>query len=234
MRRGASAAARRRSTGGAVTPGAFRANFTLDNGITTTSTSVAGTIPGTVVAGDVALVEIQIAGIVNAVTAAPSGWTLLSGPNSDTASQSWLYAKQLVSGDVGAAVSWSTSANGRSIGHGAVYSGVTLTGRVLAVLVQDALTTSITVPTVASVPAGSVVHVGFGRVRGTTPAEVTVPGGYTQGASERSASAFASGTALSAEAAYRVASTAGSYGGETASTDLNSRGTTYAVALPPA
>lgn len=198
------------------------------------STSI--TIPAGAAIGDVALAVVQVTNTVT-VSAAPSGWTLQSGPITDGTDNTWLYSKTLVSGDPGTSVTWTFSSTTRPIIEMTVFTGVIDTGIQVATPNTDSSATStLTVPTLASVPAGAAVVALFGRARsGTsgTPADVTVTSPYSQGANERASTAFSAGRNSCAEVAYQIAASAGSYGGESLSiTGGTSIGTTFLVALP--
>lgn len=216
---------------------AFRANALGNDGITANTTTCAVTIPAGAAVGDVALVVLENNASATTITTAPSGWTLKSGPDDNTASNSWLYSKTIASGEPGSTVTWTFSATTRPVATMTVFSGATETGMTVATPNTDTTSvSSLTVPTIASVPAGAAVVALFGRNRTATsgtPADVTVASPYSQGGTDRAASAFAAGTNASTEVAYQLAASAGSYGGESLSiTGGTSRGTTYLVSLP--
>jgi hypothetical protein len=218
-------------------PAALRANVPANNGQSATATTVVFVIPaGAATNGsDYAVVVLETVSSTALVSSAPAGWTLLSGPDRNaTSGSSWAYGKAIGPGEPGTTVTWTLDAANRCVGELSDYSGVTATGVVIAKVTEDLATSSPVLPSIASVPAGAVVHAAFDRIRGIPATDITAPTGYSQGASSRSATAYGTGSDLSIEVAYKIVSTTGTYGGEAASAPDTSRGFKYLVVIPQA
>lgn len=236
LARGVIASSRRRGGGGGTPPPggvAYRASATGNSGQTATGTSVPIIIPATAVAGDVASVVLVSTGGTATVTT-PTGWTLVSGPDrSGTNVSAWLYEKTIASGEPGSTVTFTLSTTVWTNAVMDVFFGATLTGRLFGALIETTSNAFATLPTVASVPAGSAVSGLYARrsAASTTP-DVTPPANYK--GTVRAASANTGTNNVSTEGSYQIATTAGSYGGETATVNQNSLGINYLIVFPPA
>lgn len=211
---------------------AFVAAAVGGNGQSAAVTNVNITIPATAAAGNVAVLTVETS-FASATVVTPTGWTKQSGPDATTTTAfSYFFTKTLVSGDVGAVLNVSQgSSSSRLLASMRVYSGVTETGLVFAANVNEASTSSPALPSLASVPAGAALDGCFTRRRGGTPATtVTVPSGYT--AAGAAATNFGAVPEISVQGCYKIATSAGTYGGETGSGSSASIGTNYLVALP--
>lgn len=237
MRRGVYHASRRRT----VAAAAFRADAVGGDGQTTQSSSWSITVPssgtgGTVVAGDIALLGLTIAGQTTLTT--PSGWTITAGSPDDisTTTRTWFLYKVLTAPDIGASVSLSFGASTRCTSQMNVYSGVTITGMQSAGLVDAATgTTTTNIASLSSVASGSIVHGWTGARSSTAAPAFTPPAGYTQGTNNHSASNYGAGNiGVSAESYYKIAPSAGSYGGESGSETPASQLVHYMVELKAA
>jgi hypothetical protein len=67
------------------------------------------TVPGTWSAGDLAFALVHT--YTRTVSTPPSGWTALNSPQNSGSVNTYLYYKQLVSGDIGATADWTLNAN---------------------------------------------------------------------------------------------------------------------------
>lgn len=209
---------------------AYRVDATAGDGQSATASSLALTIPASVAAGDVAYIAIGANSTSTTVTT-PTGWTLKSGPDaSGTVINCYLYERVLTAGDAGATVTLTLSVAQKAAAELVVISGGTTTGLVWGKNVDAGGATSVTVPTLAGVPAGALMVALFPRRNAAPPApDVALPAGYTAGS--RAANAHASGAQNSIEADWRSISSAGTYGGESAAV-ASSAGTAYAIAVP--
>lgn len=204
-----------------------------DAGSSATSTTHTVIIPSAAAANDVAILA---TGNINqaATVATPTGWTLLSGPDdSGTIARSYLLVKPLVAGEPGSTLTLTYSGNTRNMELMEVWRNATVAGLQFAYFAQAA-TTSGTLATIASVPAGAALTgLMFMRQSSTTAATLTtVPTGYTAGAS--GATAYASTPQLSVQSFYQTAASAGSYGGDSLPVSASANGFNYLVALPDA
>jgi alkaline phosphatase D len=200
-------------------------------GQTTTVASLDFPLPAGVVAGDVALVCVQVALGTGQFTT-PTGWTLMSGPDRiSTNVTSQLFVKTLVSGDAGATVTFAFDGGARRMsGTLVVLADVTATGLTVGVQIDSATVDSAVLPTLTGVAAGSAL-VAFSnrRVGSTTVPNVVWPAEYTPLA--EAPTAYTSTPQLNSEAAFQLATAGGSYNG-TATLDRSSIGSQYLVALP--
>lgn len=210
---------------------AFRASAVGGAGQSATTSTISITIPGTAVAGDVAALAVSTSG--NTVTT-PTGWTLRSGPDAATSTDSYLYTKTLVSGDVGASLTLTCSAAGRFLASMIVVSGATETGAVFGTVAGEASGTTPTLPSVASVPANSIVVAFITRRRGGTPAPtITYPnGGYTTTGGVTTG--YGAAPEFATLGGYKIITTSGTYGGDVEATDTASVGNNYLIGFPPA
>lgn len=209
---------------------AFRASATANDASTTAQTNAVFTIPATAQVGDVAVVSLEDSNAGTTMTT-PTGWTVQHGPDAGTAaSTSWLFSKTLASGEPGATVTFTKSSGSRYIGEMIVFSGCTDTGIVVAATTGEASGTTTVIPTLTS-PANAALITFVNRRRGGTPAPtITIPAGYTSVA--QVTTNFGALPEICLKGGYKAATTAGTYGGETATTDTASVGSTYLVALP--
>lgn len=209
------------------------ANFSDGSTFSSSGPTYTVTLPGTVADGDIALATVQSNGNTVALTT-PPGWTLRYGVDAiTTASGSWLFSKALTAAEAGTTVSFVFASTIRAMGHLEVISGGTLTGAVFNKTIPSSGATSIVIPTLTGVLAGSYVGVHLPRRLGTGTAPVqTIPAPYTN--DQRIASVATSSANLTSNIAHQIAASAGSYGGETVTADVSSAGVAYAVAIPPA
>lgn len=212
---------------------AYVAGSLIGDGQTVTTSAPTVTIPAGASIGNVAIVAFEI-NVSTGTFATPSGWTLLTGPVRLTSPSNtvYLFGKVLASGEPGSTVAFTYSETRRIVGTVSVFSGVTLTGALTA-SVGESASTSTTLPSLASVSAGSMVAGLYGREHSTasSPQFTSTPTGYTAGGQSRST--YVDATNHIGRAVYQVASSGGTYGGETASTDLATSGVNLLLALPP-
>lgn len=210
---------------------AFRASAVAGNGQTVATSSLSITIPAGAAIGDVATLAVSTSS--NTVTT-PTGWTLRSGPDIASSTDSYFFTKTLVSGDPGASVSLTSSAAGRFVASMVVVSGATETGAVFGTVAGEASGTTPTLPSIASVPANSIVVAAITRRRGATPAPViTYPNGsYTT--TGGATTTYGGVPEFATLCGYKIITTSGTYGGEVQATDVASVGNNYIAAFPPA
>jgi hypothetical protein len=212
---------------------AFRAEAHASNPTLSTSNSQV-TIPATVQPGDT-LVLLGSYAFGSTTTPAnpttPAGWTPAAPMVTNSALQSAVWTKVAVAGDAGTTVSTPLANSSRSTLELAAYQGVAATGGIAAIASsQDVSTAAHTSPTVTA-PAGDwVVQFWSDKSSGTTL--WTPPSGVTErGTSYGSGTGRTSG--LLADSGAPVA--AGTYGGDTATTDVVSgRGIAWTLVLHPA
>jgi hypothetical protein len=213
--------------------GALRAVATAGGGQSSGVTTLTITVPttgagGSVVAGDYALITVG-SFLSTPVPSTPSGWTLLQSGNAGGGA--WLYGKTLVSGDIGASVSFTFSSAVRADASMVVGSGVTATGMASAVLLESSSTSTPTLPSLAGVASGSLVVAFMSRRRQSTPAPtVTVPGAYTP--QPQVSTGYGSSPEMALAAGTLVQPSTGSAGGESGSSSQATGGTNFLVALP--
>lgn len=223
---------------------ALRATQTAGGGQSSGVTSLGITIPssgvgGTVIAGDVATLQVLMSQAGTTTLTTPSGWSVSSGPDvaSSAGARSYLLNKTLASGDIGTTLTLTFSAFTRVTATLEIESGVTTTGQVVGTPAVDATVSDGTppVPTVASVPAGSTVLCFMGRATtsGATSPTVGLPSGFTTAASNVSTGYSATGNTTTASGRLDAAS-AGSYGGGSGTSSPNTAGIDYTIAYPPA
>jgi hypothetical protein len=202
-------------------------------GQTSTTSSLSITIPSTAAVDDVAIITVDFGSSSTTLTT-PTGWTVLSGPDTDSSLFScWTLAKALESGEPGSSVDLNFGAAGRCVAHMRVYSGAdtTVSNYLVDVLVDTVATTTITLPTLANVPADALVDAAFARRRGGTVAALNFPAPYT--AHTQVSTNYGTGANAFSRAAYDIAETTGTYGGESDSTAGQSNlGANYLVAIP--
>lgn len=220
-------------TGTVAPSGAYRGGALLGDGQTATTTTITGVIPTAAQAGDVAIIHLDT--VVNTGTFdTPAGWTLLSGPDrlaADT-NTGYVFGRTLADGDAGSTVTFTYSESRRIVGTLTVWSGVTLTGALIAAHLEDSPSTGAGLPAEAAETASVVVAL-WGREADSTssPATVTVPAPFTAG--PQAQTGYTAAPNVTARVGYVVTSTAGLYGGQTATTSSDTIGVSYLLVLPP-
>lgn len=212
---------------------AFRASAQFGNGQTATTATNAIVIPSGCAIGDYCMISVD-GGNDTATMTTPTGWTVLSGPDTNsTLQRSYLFGKTLASGEPGSTLTLTNSAATRLISTLLAFSGVTATGIIVATPNIAASSTAPTLPTATGVAANSAIAAFMNHRLGQTSAPTLgLPAGYTSGSS--AASAYAALPNVAALNGYKIITTAGSYGGEAASSSPASTGVEYLVALAPA
>lgn len=185
------------------------------------------TIPATCAVGDVVAMGVITSTVVTVTT--PTGWTLRD-TQLPSSGKAYLFSKTLVSGEPGSAV----AINGATKTAAAMtaFSGAT-EASLQFIAVVDASTSAPALPVLAAVPLGAGIAGFFLRRRAGSPAPdfTTLPTGWSQGSNNRGAST--GGTPeVGAEAVYRIADVAGSYGGEAVAMDNASIGVQWLIAFP--
>lgn len=187
---------------------------TSGNSGSATSTSFATSLPAGWAAGDVAVLVGHVSGVALTM-GTPAGWTLLSGVTwpvaEDAASRLYAWSRVLQAGDVAPTITNSGSVTGGW--ECTAWRGATGVAQVAA---ATSSATSVTLPTLTGVGAGSALLVGAHcRVpSGTIPTDLTPDPVYAE-AVDHATSRVTSAANVRMAAAYRTTSTAGSYGGET-------------------
>jgi hypothetical protein len=190
-------------------------------------------IPGAAGATDVAVLWVECNS--NPSLSTPSGWTLRSGPDAvGTNSTGWCFTRTLIAGDSGDPVTLSFSGTTRCVASMLTFTGGTETGLLIDVVTETSATNSPTLPSIASVPANSMLAASFNRRRTGIPGNTTVPGGYTQPGGISPGTNYATGVNVFADSGYRLITTGGTYGGESGSTGVTAIGNNYLVVIPPA
>lgn len=184
-----------------------------------TSSSFATTLPAGWAAGDVAVLVGHVSG--SALTmSTPAGWTLLAGPTwpaqEGSASRLYAWSRVLQVGDIAPTISNSGSVTGGW--SCTAYRGAS---GVVQAAAATASGTAVTLPTLPGVGAGSaLVAAAQCRVAsGTIPTGLTHDGAYLE-VVDTATSRATSNANVRLGAAYRLASSAGSYGGEQVTSDV--------------
>lgn len=199
------------------------------------STTITVVVPATAQAGDIALLSIGFNSSTVTATG-PSGWSQQFGPDaSPGTNSSYLYYKQLVSGDIGATVSITLTASTRWSAIMDVISGGTLTGLIAGHTVDGSGVVSDTIPTLPSVPSGAYMSVHTHRrvATGVSATTISLPSGYTSDG-DTVTTANGSGANYTFNTFHKITSSAGNVGGETLTYSQTSAGTVYAIAIPSA
>lgn len=216
---------------------AWRVGATANNGQVTTSATCAITVPVTAQVDDWGLVTLVTSSNTLTITSAPSGWSLLSGPDRASASNNstWLYGKKLVSGDINATATW-TAANGSSrfMATLDVFSAVSALGTI-AQKNHVGTNTSPVDAAISTVVDNSLLYSAWVcRSASQTSCVVTLPSSPVYTADTTVTSNAASLGAHTIQTGHYSTSTHGSYGSNTgASSPASQPGMFYTVELEP-
>jgi hypothetical protein len=217
---------------GATATPYLRSTAVAGAGQTAGTTSLSLTVPAGVQDGDVALVEVHNSSTTATLTT-PAGWTLVSGRDTITSQATWLLARTLLASDASAAVSLAFSASARCGASMAVIANATTIGMQTATASTTTAATTQAIPSLASVPAGSLFATLYARRSGTTTADdITPPTGTNDAV--RVVSAYSTAPQHSGEIQTTEVFAAGAVGGGTATTSVSSTGFGYGVSLPAA
>src|SRR3954453_12695071 len=214
----------------------YRTGVAVNDSQTVQTNTATVTIPASAQVGDVALFTMS-QNSAAATGTPPTGWTQVIAPVTSSANNQriWLWKRQLVAGDPGSSVTFTSSVIARFIGILEVWSGVDF-ANVAATGGQNGATnsTSHVSPTITTTVAGTFIANLWGIRSGTATAfTVTVPAGHTASTLVR--------TAFSAQPNYTIQSSrlttpgaAGTYGGGTATPSASASPGRLTTALPPA
>lgn len=213
----------------------YRAGATANDGQTSTGSSAAVVIPATAQIGDVALFcMVQNSG--SSLFTAPAGWTLKRGPdtiNSNLRTAIWV--KQLVSGEPGSTVTFTSNVGARLPGAMVVFAGTSAAlASAVEISTKTTAGTSVTSPPIATAVDYSGI-VGFWVLRDNTAspsATLTVPATHTAGAVSKTA--FGSAPNYTVASSYRTTpGVAGTYGTTTGTASESVTAVVYYLALAP-
>lgn len=193
-------------------PAALRDTAQINPGLTSGTADCSFTVPSSVQAGDVMVIEV---GGNNASATWTTAATLRQNPTSGSGNGSYVFTKTVAAGEPGNSFGLTASTSRRWVGVAAFFSGVTETGLLSSSASSPTASTSITLPTVGGVPAGAMV-VGTldARTSSGSTATLTPPSGYTEAV--EAGTAFADSPNYAHAVVYKTAPSAGTYGGESA------------------
>ncbi|MEU8186013.1 hypothetical protein [Micromonospora carbonacea] len=184
-----------------------------------TSTSFATTLPAGWAAGDVAVLVAHLSGAALTIST-PAGWALLASitwpAQEGSASRAYAWSRTLQAGDA-----VPTLSNSGSVTGGWSCTAYRGASGVVQAAVATASGTAVTLPTLPGVGAGSALAVAAQcRVAsGTIPTNLTHDGAYLE-VVDTATSRATSNANVRLGAAYRLISSAGSYGGEQVTSDV--------------
>lgn len=215
---------------------AYRAGATANNGQSSNTSTAAVTIPAGAQIGDTALFcMVQNSG--SSTFTAPAGWTLMRGPDTVASNlRTAVWKKDLVSGEPGSAVNFTSNVGARLPGAMLVFSGTSASAVTIIEMQPNATaSTTISSPPIATTVADSMIAA-FWALRdptGVPSPDVTVPGTHTARAVAKTA--FAVSPNFTVQSSHRTATVAlGTYGGGPAATASEpSTAIVYYIALPP-
>lgn len=205
------------------------ATVAASDGTTVTISSTTIAVHASAAVGDVAILVVDWEAVATTFTN-PSGWTSRSGPDSTISSQSQVYTKTLVSGDIGSTLTLTFSATTRPTANMLVFRGATETGILVPTVTPDtAAVSTFTLPSQTGATAGSVQVGIFARRRSGPAGTITIPAGYT--ALTATATAMAAGANTYIRSGYILSSASGTVGGESGSSGTSSVGVDYLLLL---
>ncbi|MFI2664880.1 hypothetical protein [Micromonospora carbonacea] len=184
-----------------------------------TLTSFPTALPAGWAAGDVAVLVAHLSGSALTIST-PAGWALLAGPTwpaqEGSASRAYAWSRVLQAGDTAP-----TLTNSGSVTGGWSCTAYRGASGVVQAAVATASSTSVTLPTLPGVGAGSALAVGVHcRVTsGTIPTNLTHDGAYLE-VVDTATSRATSNANVRLGSAYRLVGSAGSYGGEQVASDV--------------
>ena len=214
---------------------AYVAGATANHNQSSVTTTAAVTIPAGAAAGQTALFcMVQNSG--SSTLSAPAGWTLMRGPdtiNSNVRAAIW--KKDLVSGDPGTTVNFTSDVGARLPGAMLVFSGSSAADTTIVEMATvTSASTSLTSPSITTTVNGSMIA-GFWCLRDATASpspDLTVPATHTARAVAKTN--FGASPNFTVQSSHRTATvSAGTYGGSTATATEASTAIIYYVALAP-
>jgi hypothetical protein len=248
IKRGARAASRRRSAGGAGTP-AFRATARGNDEMTGNLDTCTITVPGTVAALDVMCVvaEQNTGSATQTISGGGSGvtWTLRQGPITSASNlRAYLWTARATASSAGATITVTSTSALRFPGLLLVASGVTDTGIVTASAQVDTAGTSHAFPSVTVPSPGGYLLVAMSALQRANAIYPTFTGGVPAGMtlddeSNTNAPANPNQTVSGFHKATTVAAGAQSPGTATSKdstdgTSVNCKSALFTLAIPPA
>lgn len=215
---------------------ALRTQGTVNDGLTAGTSNAPVAIPADAQVGDVLVLLLVLNYDPALITwTLPAGWTQHAIAGVTTVGTATAFTKTIASGEPGTTQTISANVSRRIVGSFVVFSGAKESGVLVAAQGSDTTGSStFTLPSLTDVPTGAGLAGMVGIRRSSSPALlVTAATSYTEVAESRSA--VGNSPEFTASASYKVAGAAGTYGGESGSTDANSQGRmTYLVAVPDA
>lgn len=216
----------------------FRAAWTLNDGLSSSTTTASGTVPATVQAGDVlAVIAVENTG-TNTYTISGGGagaWTVRSGPDDNSnAQRTYVWTKTAGSDSAGATVTVNSTGGSRFIGAGLAAFGVTESSILIALTSDTTSDTSLNWPSV-TIPAGGNAWELYSLITfraSTVPNMTTPPSGASIDA--KSATAFGASPQFCAIALHETAQTpagSGSVSFGTATADIAVTNQLYTIAF---
>ncbi|HEY9416732.1 MAG TPA: hypothetical protein VIQ30_18410, partial [Pseudonocardia sp.] len=195
---------------------------TSGNSAASTSTSFVTTLPAGWAANDVAILTGHVRGTSLTMTT-PAGWTLVPGPTwpvaQSTNSRVYAWYRVLQAGDTAPTITNSGAMTGGW--SMTAYRGGDTSSPIGQAGTSSVSGTSLALPSLTGVLAGSALAVAVhaGVASGTIPTNITPDAAYTE-AVDHATSRTTTNANQRMEAAYRLISTGGSYGGETFTTTI--------------
>lgn len=161
------------------------------------------------------------------------GWTTLSGPDdASTNMRTYVWAKALTSGDIGATITVTSTVAGRFVGRMDLFTGGTMTGIVIASSSDTSADTTISAPGVSiGTTAFQILNLYCLRISSATaaaissaPASHTLVGGLVNSSS--------SSPNISIAASWFDPASSGTQGGGNATADAASMDIVYSIGIP--
>lgn len=214
---------------------AFVAGVSGNNNLAVTTNAVSMVMPSPAAVGNTAILIVSENSGSPTFTA-PSGWTVLSGPddNANLNMRTQIWAKDLVSSDLGKTITVTCSVTARPIGYLGVYSGTSASQILHSFGQVSTATTTLTNPTF-NVTANNTALVFFYVMRDNAAAPAaSLTLGSNQVLEANTVTNFTTAPNFTIVAEHRNAAVApGTAGGSTATANASVTANIYSLGLPP-
>ncbi len=211
--------------------GTFIAAARAGDGQSSTTDPLSITIPAGASSGDQAVLIVDLEGTSITLTT-PSGWTLVDDDTGSGNSHVFIFTKTLAGGEPGSNVSLDYSSAARSCAVMAVWSGLNIGSiSVGSPGVDSSAVNSYPIPS-RTAAAHDTIIAAVVRRRSGAAGNITMPSPYTTPTNGVAGTSFGSGANVFLELGYVDDVSAGSVGGETATTGTTSIGYTYLILVP--